>query len=258
VRGQVGEGVLVMVNWVEIGPCKLACGDCLEILPTLENESVDAVVTDPPYGIDFQSSRRGRSQRFEKIENDTQPFVWWCWFAFKIVKNGGCVLCFCRWDDADAFRQSLEWALFRVASQCIWDRGSHGMGDLSGSPGPRHDTIWFATKGRFMFHGKRPVSVLSHMRLPGSDLIHPNEKPCSLMEELCGDYCQRDGVILDPFMGSGTTGVACIRTGRKFIGIEKEPKYFEIACKRIEREWLLKKSELPFEKPAKETQKELY
>ena len=78
------------------------------------------------------------------------------------------------------------------------------------------------------------------------------------MVDLIERFTISSSFVLDPFMGSGTTGVACIRTERKFIGIEKEPRYFDIACRRIERAWQEKKSELPFEKPPVEKQPELF
>ena len=104
--------------------------------------------------------------------------------------------------------------------------------------------------------GHRPNSFSSFATEPPNG--HPCPKPLEWMEWLVLKSSPFENeTILDPFAGSGTTGVACIRTERRFIGIEKEPKYFEIACKRIEREWQLKRSELPFEKPAKEVQREL-
>ena len=87
------------------------------------------------------------------------------------------------------------------------------------------------------------------------DTGHPTTKPTKLMQRL---ICRMpSGTICDPFMGSGTTGVACIRTGRRFIGIEKNPKYFDIACKRIQLAWDLKCSELPFEPEPPMVQREL-
>lgn len=257
VEGLQGSGEMSDWHEVTIGPCRLIRGDCLSVLPALDSGCVDACITDPPYGMDFQSARRIESESFARIANDTQPFVWWCWPVYRLVKDGGCVMCFCRWDDADAFRDALRWARFTVKSQCVWDRGNHGLGDLNGSPGPRHDTIWMATKGRFTFHGRRPVSVLSHMMLSGADLTHPNEKPVELMSELCEDYCPFGGTVLDPFSGSGTTGVGCIRTGRNFIGIEQDETHFESMCNRIRREWQLKCSELPFEEKPSLKQREL-
>jgi len=107
------------------------------------------------------------------------------------------------------------------------------MGDLKGSFAPQHDVIWFATKGKFEFHDKRPKSVISSQRISGSALIHPNEKPVDLMEKLIEAITPPNGVVMDPFMGSGSTGVAAKNLKREFIGIEMNPEYFEIAKKRI-------------------------
>jgi len=87
------------------------------------------------------------------------------------------------------------------------------------------------------------------------DVVHPTQKPVELMEWLLRSFTSCGQIVADPFMGSGTTGVACIQTGRQFIGIEKEAKYFDIAVKRIQRAWDLKRSELPFEQvePQKQT-----
>jgi len=218
------------------GSVTLYCGDCLDILPTLPPGSVDSVVTDPPYGIAFQSAWRTESERFEQIANDEAPFIWWAYPAARLLGNGGCVLSFCRWDHAEAFRQAFIWAGLDVKAQCVWDRGNHGLGDLKGTPAPRHDLVWFATKGRFLFCGRRPNSILSHMRVNADSLRHPNEKPEPLIIELVEDYSPPDGLLLDPFLGSGTTAIAAIRAGRRFIGIEIEPKYFEIAKRRIQEE----------------------
>lgn len=208
-------------------------GDCLDVLRTLEAGSVDAIVTDPPYGMAYQSAWRTDTERFDTIANDEAPFVWWLADAFRVLKIGGCLLCFCRWDSAEAFRLAIGWAGFDIGSQVIWDRVSHGMGDLTGSPAPMHDTIWFARKGAYKLPGKRPVSVVRSLRLSGDALVHPNEKPVELMRQLVESYTRTDDVVLDVFMGSGTTGVACMETGRNFIGIEIDAKYCDIARKRI-------------------------
>lgn len=121
-----------------------------------------------------------------------------------------------------------------VKSQVIWDRGNHGMGDLEAAFAPQHDVIWFATKGAFVFPGVRPCSVLRAIRVAADKLVHPNEKPVSLMRQLVMAVTTTGATVLDPFMGSGTTGVACMQTGRNFIGIEIDPGYFAIAKRRIE------------------------
>lgn len=209
-------------------------GDCLEKLKTLEPNSVDALVTDPPYGIDYQSAwRTDKNKRLKKISNDKQPFIWWLHDAFKVVKDGGALVCFCRWDVQEAFRLAIEWAGFDVKSQVIWDREHHGMGDLASAFGPQHDVIWFATKGKFKFPSKRPKSIVRSQRISGDKLVHPNEKPVDLMAQLIRAVTPPGGTVLDPFAGSGATGVAAVSEGFKFIGIEQNPEYTQIAEKRI-------------------------
>lgn len=209
-------------------------GDCLDVLRSMPDASVDAVVTDPPYGIDYQSARRtDESKRLPRIKNDQTPFVWFLKDAARVLRVGGRLLCFCRWDTAEAFRQAIAWSGLTIRAQIAWDREHHGMGDTRGSPSPRHDIVWYATNGRYEFASGRPSSVVRSQRISGQNLLHPNEKPVSLMASLAEHYSCGGETILDPFAGSGTTGVACVQTGRKFIGIEIDPGYCEIARKRI-------------------------
>ena len=209
---------------------QLYLGDCLQIMPELAG--VDAVVTDPPYGIGYQSAWRTDSERFAHIAGDASVSLGWVAVSRRCVGQRGCVFVFCRWDVAEAFRVALaaEWDL---RSQVIWDRGIHGLGDLRAQYGPRHDTCWFATAGDWEFPGKRPTSVYAIDRLAATDLVHPAQKPSGLMARIVLDLTCSGDTVLDPFMGSGTTGVACVQTGRKFIGVEIDPGYFEIAKKRI-------------------------
>lgn len=220
-----------------MGDVRLIHGDCLDVLRTLDAGSVDAVITDPPYGISYQSARRTDRNKWKpKIANDSLPFVWWLHAAAGLLAPGGALLCFCRWDVSEAFRQAIGWAGLKVRGQIVWDRIGHGAGDTAGSPAPCHDLVWYATKGRRVFHGKRPTSVVRSMRVGGATLLHPNEKPVGLMASLVDAYAAPGGLVLDPFMGSGTTGVACVRTGRRFVGIEIDAGYYEIARRRVDEE----------------------
>ncbi|HJZ04521.1 MAG TPA: site-specific DNA-methyltransferase [Patescibacteria group bacterium] len=215
-----------------IGDCTLYLGDCLEILPTLAAGSVDAVITDPPYGIDYQSARRIDSQRFAKLYGDKGIELNWLNELPRIVKNSACLEIFCRWDVAEHFRLAIQ-GNWSIKSQVIWDRGIHGLGDLNGQYAPCHDNLWFATRGEWSFPGKRPRSIYRIDRLSASELLHPTQKPLPLIKRIIMDITNPDDFVLDPFMGSGTTGVACVQTGRRFIGIEIDPGYFAIAEKRI-------------------------
>lgn len=213
---------------------QLQLGDCLEVLPTLKVESVQCIITDPPYGISYQSARRtDKDDRKQKLQNDDKPFIWWLYQAYRVTAQGGALLCFCEWRYQDLFRIAIECAGYTIKSQVIWDRGWHGLGDLNSSFAPQHDVIWFAVKGSFEFKNGRPKSVKRFQRISAESLVHPTEKPVSLLFDLITDISEPGDTVLDPMMGSGATGVASIKAGRKFIGIEIDEDYFNIATSRM-------------------------
>ncbi len=211
---------------------RLVHGDCLDVLRDLRSRSVDSVVVDPPYGIAYQNKRA--VHRREHIVNDRQPFVWWLWDAARVLKTGGALVCFCRWDVQEPFRLAIGLAGLKVRSQWVWDRVVHGMGDCKATLAPRHDVMWFSTKGRFAFPSGRPKSVIRDQSVPGAVRLHPTEKPQSLMRQIVRGVTPPRGVVLDPCMGSGATGEA-VRDGFGFIGIEIERSYFQAAVTRLRR-----------------------
>lgn len=219
----------------DIHPGAVINADCLTVLRQMEAGSVDMVITDPPYGVDYQSRRpksKDPSARFEKIANDKAPFIWWLYDAFRVLKEGGGALCFSRWDVQQVFMDAMSLAGFTVKSVLVWDRIGHGMGDLKGNFAPCYDTCIFATKGRYQLPGKRPKDVIRCQRVNGAELVHPNEKPITLMRELIEATTAPGALILDPFAGSGSTLAAAALTGRQYIGIEISAEYHAIAQQR--------------------------
>jgi DNA modification methylase len=209
-------------------------GDCVEqIKKNIATASVDALIADPPYGMDYQSSWTIGAKRKPKIANDKLPYIWWLSEAFRVLKDGGALYSFSDWRNSESFRYAIDLAGFTVRSQGIWDRNAHGMGDLVSQLAPQHDVVWFATKGKFKFPGSRPKSVFRSTRISGDKLIHPNQKPVDLLEQMIVSITVPDDVVLDPFMGVGSTGVAAVNTGRRFVGIELDSGYFTVASERI-------------------------
>jgi site-specific DNA-methyltransferase (adenine-specific) len=212
---------------VIIGDCTLYLGDCLEILPTLGK--VEAVITDPPYGTHALGGGYGRRQLHSEngrdgrtIKNDFDLSVFEA--ALKILPIEECfVLAFY------AARRSKEFSNclgnLEFVGEIIWDKRQMGLGYTVRYA---HESIAVLKAGE----NPRPLfpieSVISVHQL---EKLHPHQKPVELLERLVS---WQAGSVLDPFMGSGTTGVACAKMGRKFIGIEIEPKYFDLACFRIE------------------------
>lgn len=197
-----------------IGDATLYCGDCREILPTLPK--VDAMVTDPPYGMNFVSNHRLTKHR--KISNDGNEEAF-AWVSMLHVLNSKYI--FGRWDNLISIKN-------RPTSVITWIKNNWSMGDLAHEYARQTEIIMFWPGEYHKWPSGRPQDIISAPRTGNNE--HPTEKPVYLLERLVGHTL---GVVFDPFMGSGTTGVACANLGRKFIGIEIEPKYFDIACERI-------------------------
>ena len=196
-----------------IGDATLYLGDCLEVLPTLDK--VDAVVTDPPYGMGFRSNHRVTKHDAITGDNDNQLLRWACGLDASVVKY-----VFCRWENL--------YDVPRPRSIITWIKNNWSMGDLLHEHARQTEIILYYPGPQHKWGNGRPKDVVSAPRSGNEN--HPTEKGFWLMEWVVEWTC---GTVLDPFMGSGTTGVACANLGRRFVGIEIEPKYFDIACKRI-------------------------
>ena len=203
-----------------IGDATLYLGDCLEILPTWEK--VDAVITDPPYGIAREAKALdGHEATWQgtQIANDGDVSVRDA--ALDVFEN---VIAFGAWRKP---------ALPRAHTAFVWDKGPHS-GGMNFHAKFRNCWELGFVRGKAWNDGPMDLGIIRDCWIPTWQTLgreHPHQKPVSLLERLIGKCA---GSILDPFMGSGTTGVACMNLGRKFIGIEIEPKYFDIACRRIE------------------------
>lgn len=219
-----------------IGDCRLLLGDCMDILPTLGK--VDAVVTDPPYGI-------GAATGIGKVTKEGSDF--------RLANDG--------WDDATPPKSLFDKLILASDWQVIWG------GNYFDLPPSTSFFIWdkgqpeqftLAMAEMAWTNLKKPAKIWRWKSMSingGAPKHHPTQKPEKLMQwciEQLPAGCQ---TILDPFMGSGTTGVACAKMGRKFIGIERDPKYFDIACERIRKAY--DQPDLFVEPPAKPEQNKL-
>jgi site-specific DNA-methyltransferase (adenine-specific) len=207
-----------MTETVVIGNATLYHAACEDILPTLDR--VDAVVTDPPYGIGYKSTLTNLgAQDFSGIECDDGSLD-----LRPILALAGNVLAF----GANCFPHQLP---HRGRWLC-WDKRTiDGAADkMLGSP---FELAWANKTSGY----DKIVRVLHGgvVNADGGVRVHPTQKPISVMRQAIEWAAKDASTILDPFMGSGTTGVACAQLGRTFIGIERERKYFDIACERISR-----------------------
>ena len=196
-----------------IGNQRLILGDCREIVGALE---FDAICADPPYGMAFQSNHRNVKHKAIANDGDVTLLHWTCTLPASHSKY-----VWMRWDNLAQVPMPR--------SLVTWVKDNHSMGDLDHEHGRQTEVCAFYRGPDHRWPAYRPNDVLKCART-GNE-FHPTEKPVALMREVVGWTC---GVVLDPFMGSGTTLVACQKLGRHGIGIELDPDYFEIACRRVE------------------------
>lgn len=202
-----------MFEPVIIGNATLYLGDCMDILPKLPK--VDAVITDPPYGINKDgqvrtTGRNGGRKAYEFLGWDVERPAN---EVFDAILNAAPLHCI--WGGnyfADLLPPTMRWL--------VWDKGQR----INQSDG---ELAWTSQQKALR------ILTMNRVELMIDGAQHPTQKPVRLMT-WCIEQLLMPRTILDPFMGSGTTGVAAMQIGSSFIGIEREPKYFEIACRRIE------------------------
>ena len=223
------------MNPVIIGNATLYCADCMDVLPTLGK--VDAVITDPPYGETTHAnakSNRGKGHGNNVIDFSSMTSIELSdVFYLCSLLCERWVIATMEWRHIARFEQSppkgLElvrfgvWVKTNPMPQISADRPAMGWEGIAYMHSTNAKKRWNGG-GQ---HGNYIGSIIT-------DGAHPTGKPVAMVGQFVGRFTDQGETILDPFMGSGTTGVAAIQMGRKFIGIEREPKYFDIACKRIE------------------------
>ena len=209
-------------------------GDCIAGMKEIPDESIDLIVTDPPYLIGY--SRHVKNHRFSnKIKNDDNPelvseYIKEC---YRIMKDNTACYMFTNYKTVDWFKTELENTGFIVKNIIIWDKERNGMGDLSTTYGYSYEIIFFVSKGQPKLRGKRIPDVWRFPRVSSREQVHQNQKPVDLIKQCIEKSSDPGAIVFDGFMGSGTTAVAALETGRHYIGYELDPEYFEIAQDRI-------------------------
>ena len=204
-------------------------GDCLEVMRQIADCSIDLILTDPPYGIDLTPQReKGKFKNTKVINDDTLE-----WLPkivnelYRVSKNT--VLVFCGWQNVDKFKIEFE-KNFTIKNILVWDKDWFGIGN---NYRPNYELCLLCCKTNVTTKSKNKSNILKYRRVAPQKLLHSCEKPIALLEDLITELSSEGDIVLDCFMGSGSTGVACMNTRRKFIGIELDSNYFNIAESRI-------------------------
>ena len=247
---------------------KLYQGDCLDVMNQLiaDGVKVDVIITDPPYGIDYQSNWGRNGRKLDKIKNDNS-LDWFQDFsdlAYDVLKDDSAFYCFTRADVYPFMYNCLVQSGFKFKNLLVIQKGQKGgNGDLQAQYSNDCEMVIYMNKGRRKFNktklaktdGRKGASEY-RTRLPNvwfdtsyniypkatvnvsnqnGSTIHPTEKNIELISWWLNISASENDFILDPFMGSGSTGVACVNTNRKFIGIELDEGYYKIASERIHK-----------------------
>lgn len=208
--------------------------DALTLLRALPSDFCECIVTDPPYGIgDVVSARRLPEERFKDVANNNKIYATWLKDLHRVAKPSAAVYMFASWKNFAEWRTKLETVGFIIRDCLVWDKVIHGSSGLTTHYGPQHEFIIYAIKEYHYINYPRPTNILRFQRVNPMDLKNPYEKPVSLIERLIRVSSNPGDIILDPFIGSGTTAVAARNLGRHFIGCDISPEYVAIARDRL-------------------------
>lgn len=231
-----------MSEIVTIGAATLYLGDCLEVMKGLG--PVDHVIADPPYEASLHAAKTLESNLrkdggpelreidFSAIDDIRSPYI----EAAASICDGW-FIAFCTVEGARPWADGINASRMKFKRSCVWIKPD-STPQLNGqcpAQGAEIFVVAWAGKGRSRWNAGGKRGVYTHLvNNPERTGKHPTEKPRRLMSEIIADFTNPGDLILDPFMGSGTTGVAAVMAGRSFIGIEQKREYFDLACKRLE------------------------
>lgn len=241
--------------------------DYFDFLKSLPDESVDLVVSDPPYGVDYQNNYT--KQKHDKIANDAGEFSYGDLSKqlYRVLRNNCAIFLFTGWSTYSKHYEDVKAAGFKMHEPLICQKRPSGTTNLKGSFQTNSDWLIFATKGSFEFRetalvknkragtipnkGRRPVpqfkkrfpscwfgeeypfSTENPATLKALDICHPTVKSAEFISWLILMCSDEGGLVIDPFVGSGSVGVAAKMTNRNFAGCDIKPAYVELALRRL-------------------------
>lgn len=225
-------------------------GETLTTMRAMKAGTIDAVITDPPYcsgGLNETRKKQsygqgvayGSKASADWFLNDNMTTGGLVWMlrevaveAERLLVPGGSLLVFTDWRMLPHVAPAMESSGLIFRNLVVWDKGNPGMGD---GFKPTHEMVMHFAKGKPNFYSVKGSNVIRTKRVPGTKKIHPTEKPASLMGKLMEVVSEPGSVILDPFAGSASTGVACAALGRHFVGIDRERRFIMRGAERLQQ-----------------------
>ena len=211
---------------------KLYQGDCLEMMRDIPDDSVDMILTDPPYMLNMKSSF-GKTNSWADCCNAAFWYAEWMKQARRALKSTGCLWSFLNWRSFATFQKAAHDNRWAIESVLVWDKGYFGAGGLKGLR-PSYELVALWAMPDFRIEDRRLPDIQRFKWSSARPSGHSAEKPVELLKWIIENSTKPGDTVCDLFMGSGSTGVACVQTGRNFIGMEIDAAYFKIAERRIE------------------------
>jgi DNA modification methylase len=227
---------LVEKKWIRIGRSRLGMGDCLDGLMELEDNSVKLVLTDPPYMIGASSvgKKNSKSGLWVDMMNSSSWYTEWFRESSRVLMDTGYLVSFCNWRSLPTIMFALSKVGLAVSSCLVWDKDWIGPASKV-QLRPRYELVVFVGMKNAEILDRSKPDIWKHrwMAVHCKTTPHPAEKPEPLMREIIELLTVEGDLVVDPFLGSGTTGVACHNSNRRFVGIDANLQYFEIARQRL-------------------------
>ena len=210
--------------------------DCLDTMNKLNDKSVDLIVTDPPYLMQYKTNyRKNKNHEFTNEilnSNNEQLIKDYIKNCYRILKDDSAIYIFSGETKIDFFKKEIE-KYFNIKNIIVWVKNNHTAGDLEAAYGRQKELLIYANKGRSKINGKRITDVWYFDKVAGDNLIHQNQKPINLIKRCIKKSSNKNDVVFDGFMGSGTTAIASQLLERKFIGSELSNDKWRKAIERI-------------------------
>lgn len=217
-----------------IGDATLYLGDALDIIPSLPADSIDLAVVDPPYMVNSKSDGMGKLSPWADVCNASHWFSAWINPTRAKLRQTGALWTFLSWRSLATYQKASCDCAWPIESMLVWDKRWIGPGGQKGLR-PSYEMAALFAQPNFAIPDRGIPDIRASQWSAVKPTGHPAEKPQDLIRWIIEISSAPGGLIADWFMGSGTCGAAAIQSGRRFVGIEQDPKWFDYSCRRIEQ-----------------------